>query len=117
MDKLLLGLSTTAVGMLVVFFGLAILIGCIMVMGMIFGKKKEPKKEVAPQNMPAAAPEAIVEEAAEESDDAIIAAITAALVCVWDKKDTGFVVRRVRRIPSAASWQTAARDEQMFNRM
>ena len=45
MDKLLMGLSTTATGMLVVFSGLMILIGCIYVMTLFTAR---PKKKAAP---------------------------------------------------------------------
>ena len=60
MDRLLLGLSTTGVGMLVVFSGLVILIACIYLMTSITGRKRnKPKAEPAP------APKAPVAPAAE----------------------------------------------------
>ena len=67
MDRLLLGLSTTGVGMLVVFSGLVILIACIYIMTSITGRKKAaPKAEAAP--IPAPAPVREIEEAPEEAD-------------------------------------------------
>ena len=48
MDKLILGLSTTGVGMLVVFSGLVILIVCISVMTMFTGRQKAAKAAPAP---------------------------------------------------------------------
>ena len=120
-DKLVIGLSTTAIGMLVVFFGLVILIFCIWVMGKITSKKKRPRSEKLPVTVPARAavpePPVPAAEAEEEADDALIAVLTAAIACVWEDRDKGFVVRRIRRFPAQPSWQTAARDEQMYNRM
>ena len=66
MDRLLLGPSTTGVGMLVVFSGLVILIACIYIMTSITGRKKAaPKAEAAP--IPAPAPVREIEEAPEEA--------------------------------------------------
>lgn len=115
MSNFTIGLSTAAIGMIVVFVGLAILIGCIMLMGLLTKRLKSDDK---PAEAPApAAEEPVQEEETEENDDALVAVITAAVMCVWDKKDTGFVVRRIRRCPVQNSWQSAARDEQMNNRM
>jgi len=120
MDKLMLGLSTTGVGMLVVFFGLVILIVCIYGMTSITGREKKQKKQVAPAPVPA--PAAPVEEPAveEEADDlSVIAAITAAIAAVWQEEgnNTGFVVRRVRRVQSSTARARAARDEQIYSRL
>ena len=118
MDKLLLGLSTTGVGMLVVFFGLVILIACIYVMTSITGRKKAPApvREV-PAPIPAPAVEAA--EAEAEDDGALIAAITAAIAAVWqgEGNQSGFVVRRVRRAQSSTARARAARDEQIYSRL
>ncbi len=117
MDKLMLGLSTTGVGMLVVFFGLVILIACIYGMTSITGREKKQKKQVAPAPVPA--PAAPVEEPAveEEADDlSVIAAITAAIACVWQDETTGFVVRRIRRVQNSPAWQRSGREEQILNR-
>ena len=119
MDQLLLGLSTAGVGMLVVFSGLVILIACIYGMTSITGKKKKelPKPEAAP--LPVAEP--VVEAQAEESADdlSLIAVITAAVAAVWrsEGNQTGFVVRRVRRMQSSTARARAARDEQMYSHL
>ncbi len=98
-ERLLLGGKTTLIGMIVVFVGLAILIGCITLMGMLARdrKKKKVKEEPVAVEMKPAFEPAAEEEATDENDDALIAVITAAVAAVWDKKDTGFTVRRVRR--------------------
>ena len=118
MDKLLLGLSTTGVGMLVVFFGLVILIACIYVMTSFTGRKKAPAPvREAPAPIPAPAQETA--EAEAEDDGAVIAAITAAIAAVWqgEGNQSGFVVRRVRRAQSSTARARAARDEQIYSRL
>ena len=47
MDNLIFGLSTTAVGMLVVFAGLVILIACISIMGLLNKNTGTKKKAVS----------------------------------------------------------------------
>ena len=108
MSSLSLGLATAAIGLLVVFFGLAVLICCILVMTSITDHKKKA---------PAPAPVAVEEAPAEEDNGALIAAITAAIAVVWQDEDTGFVVRRVRRCQNSPAWQRAAREEQMYSHM
>lgn len=116
MDKLLFGLSTTAIGMLVVFFGLVVLIACISCMHALTGKKEN---KPAPAAAAAPAPAPAEAEAPLEDDFAVIAAITAALTAVWqgENAQTGFVVRRVRRIQTSTARARAARDEQIFSRL
>ena len=115
MDNLLFGLGVTAVGMLVVFFGLIVLIGLIKIMTMLSQSKKPKEKEVvAPA--PVAAPAPVeAEAAAPTQDDVLIAVISAAVVATMGE-ETGFVVRRVRRISNAPAWQRAGRDEQVYSR-
>ena len=79
-DNLSLGLSTTAIGMLVVFFGLVILIGCIYLLTVFTRRaKQQPAKEEAkaPEEAPAEAED-------ETDDDELVAVITAAIAAVWD---------------------------------
>ncbi|MBN1778552.1 MAG: OadG family protein [Clostridiales bacterium] len=105
------GLSVAAVGLLVVFAGLIILILCLKLLEFFFmdRQKKLPaaKAEASTAALPAH-PEAIAPE--------VIAAITAAVSAVW-REDTGFVVRRVRRIHSAPAWNRAGRDDQIYSRL
>ena len=119
MERITLGLSTMVIGMLVVFFGLAILIACIYGMTSITGRKsKKAAQEAAPAPAPEPAEEA---EEAEEAEDsgAVVAAITAAIALLWEKekRGDGFVVRRIRRSQSGTTRARAARDEQMFSRL
>ncbi len=117
MDKLLLGLSTTGVGMLVVFSGLVILIACISVLTRITGrKKKAPALNAAP--VAERLPEPPAQEA-EEDDLSVIAVLTAAIAAIWQDEGngSGFVVRRVRRAQSSTARARAARDEQIYSRL
>ena len=119
MDRLLLGLSTTGVGMLVVFSGLVILIACIYGMTAITGRQKKQKQIPAPAPAPAVPATAAEPEPEQEDDLSVIAAITAAIAAVWqdEGKETGFVVRRVRRAQSSTARARAARDEQIYSRL
>ena len=116
MDRLILGLSTTAVGMLVVFSGLVILIACIYGMTSITGRKKALPPRPVPA-LPDIPPVPSAQEAPQEDDLAVIAAITAAVTVLWQEEGNqgGFVVRRVRRVQSSTARARAARDEQIFN--
>ena len=120
MDRLMLGLSTTGVGMLVVFSGLVILIACIYIMTSITGRQRAAaKKEMTLQKapMPAQIPAAPAAEERSEDDLQVIAAITAAIAAVWQDEGnkSGFVVRRVRRVQNSTARARAARDEQMYS--
>ncbi|MBE5786424.1 MAG: sodium pump decarboxylase subunit gamma [Clostridiales bacterium] len=119
MDRLMLGLSTTAIGMLVVFFGLVILILCISGMTLITARKKKekasPKAEIPAQQEMAPAPAEAP--AQEENDEQLIAVITAAIAAVWQNEEQGFVVRRIKRNQSSTPRARAARDEQIFSRL
>ena len=119
MDRLLLGLSTTGVGMLVVFSGLVILIACIYIMTSITGRQREAAKKemtLTPVPLPPLRQKAVEAEEAED-DLQVIAAITAAIAAIWqdEGKDSGFVVRRVRRVQNSTARARAARDEQMYS--
>lgn len=117
MSTLALGLSTTVIGMLVVFFGLIILIALIYCMTALTGRMADKEQasahvEEQPQE------EQAVEEVVEEEDDGELAAvISAAIAAVWNKPESVFVVRRVKRFQNSPAWQRNARDEQMYSHM
>lgn len=117
MEVLSLGISTSVIGMLVVVFGLAVLILCIYAMTSLTGNKKP----AAPKAEPAPAAPVQVEETYVENDDALIAVISAAIAAVWQADESapqsGFVVRRVKRVHNAPAWQKGGREEQMYGRM
>ena len=115
MDNLLFGLGVTAVGMLVVFFGLIVLIGLIKIMTML-SQSKKPKEKEAVAPAPIAAPAPVEAEAAAPTQDDVLIAVISAAVAAAMGEETGFVVRRVRRISNAPAWQRAGRDEQVYSR-
>ena len=116
MSILAYGGQVTAIGLLIVFTGLFLLIFCISVMSWIFkavtGKNKQPKAAEAPAPAPAPVQEATpVEEAPaseeEEVTDPQLIAVIAAAIAAYDTNRT-LVVRSVRR---ASGWKKTARDE------
>lgn len=115
-------LLVTLVGMAVVFLGLFILICFIKLMNLF--RQDKPKKAVqAPAQVHMEAPPAQINDGEavtmdiDLNDDPIIAVITAAIAAAWGDSETGFVVRRVRRVENAPAWQRAARSEQAYSRM
>ncbi len=122
MNNLIFGLSTTAVGMLVVFAGLVILIACISIMGLLnkqsgAGKKAaSAPKATTPPPAPVQ-PETVAAPVQPESDDQLIAVITAAIAAVWQGNQSGFVVRRVRRADTMSARARAAREEQIYTHL
>lgn len=118
MDKLIFGLLVTVIGVLVVFFGLVVLIGLIKLMEIAtsgMGRKKAPKAAPAPAPASAPAPVAEAAPAPEQNDDALIAVITAAVAAMMED-NSGFVVRRVRRISNTPAWSRSGREEQVYSR-
>ena len=81
--KLGYGLGVTVIGLVVVFFALAILIALIMGMTKFFDKSKKPApapaKPAAPAPAPAPVAVAAVEEEPVQDDSEVVAAIMAAL--------------------------------------
>ena len=117
MNSLVFGLSVTAIGLVVVFAGLILLIGFIKLLSFISDGKKSKKTPVQVDDIVEVEPE---EYPAEEDEQGIapetVAAITAAIAAIW-QGDTGFVVRRVRWVHNAAAWNLAGREDQVYSRM
>lgn len=118
---ILYGLQVMVVGLLVVFAGLIILIGCIKLMEIVMRslQKKEKPAAAAPAVEPAVEAEPEVE---EEDEGELIAVITAAVAAMLAGEsgdvadESGFVVRRVRRV-GAPAWNRAGREEQIYSRL
>ena len=121
MNELVFGLSVALIGMGVVFVGLVILIGSIKLISVISADRKGKTAE-APEA--ATADETVVADgtvlaqdvAGESVSQDVMAAIVAAIAAVW-QADTGFTVRRVRRLHNAPAWNCAGRDDQIYSRM
>lgn len=108
------GLSVAVVGLLVVFSGLIILILCLKVLELLFKDRPKRLPEAKAEAQPAALPQQppLSDGIAPE----VIAAITAAVSAVW-QQESGFIVRRVRRIHTAPAWNRAGRDDQIYSRL
>lgn len=115
MNELLFGLSVAAIGIMVVFAGLVLLIGCVKLITLASTERKTKQDKPAAPAEKAVEP-APVAEIPQGVSPETIAAITAAIAAVWEG-DTGFVVRRVRRVHNAAAWNVAGRDDQVYSRM
>ena len=122
--KIVYGLQVAAIGLVVVFLGLAILIGFITLMAQVFkafDARKNAKAEAeraasaaraadaakaAPQVAPA--PEPVVEDV---TDDGELIAVIAAAIAAFTDSDKQLVVRKVRRV---TGWNRASRTEQVY---
>ena len=121
MDKLLFGLNVALIGLLVVFAGLVILIGCIKLISLASEERKGKKPSAAPAPLTAAE---ITAESVIATDEDVtytlapetLAAITGALMTMLGGS-TGFVVRHVRRVHNAPAWNNAGREDQAYSRM
>ena len=119
--KIVYGLQVAAIGLVVVFLGLTILICAVTIMGKIMENataRKEAKaraeaeaaaaKAAAAAPAPVDEPEPVLEEV---TDDSELIAVIAAAIAAFDNSGNGLVVRRVRRV---AGWKNAARAEQVY---
>ena len=122
--KIVYGLQVAAIGLVVVFLGLAILIGFITLMAQVFkafDARKNAKAEAeraasaaraadaakaAPQAAPA--PEPVVEDV---TDDGELIAVIAAAIAAFTDSDKQLVVRKVRRV---TGWRNASKAEQVY---
>ena len=120
--KIAYGLQVAAIGLVVVFLGLAILIGFITLMAQVFKAIDVKKKAAAEAERLAeqarvaeaekAAPVAQAEPEPEDvTDDGELIAVIAAAVAAFTDSDKQLVVRRVRRV---SGWNRASRAEQVY---
>ena len=125
-SKIVYGAQVTAIGLVVVFLGLAILIGFITLMAQVFkavdGKKAAKAAEAARaakaakaaaaakavQAAPAPVAEPVVEEVTDESE---LIAVIAAAIAAFSDGNKQLVVRKVRRV---SGWNRASRAEQVY---
>lgn len=117
-EKVLYGLQVAAIGLAVVFFGLALLIFFIWIMARAFqainGKREGKTKEAAARaeiTAPAAAEPLPVAAPVETVQDAELIAVIAAAIAAFDNSGKRLVVRKVRRV---AGWNKSAREEQVY---
>ena len=122
--KIVYGLQVAAIGLVVVFLGLAILIGFITLMAQVFkafDARKAAKARADEEARLAAeaaaakaapAPQPEPEPVAEDvTDDTALIAVISAAIAAFTDSDKQLVVRRVRRV---SGWNRAGRAEQVY---
>ena len=115
-EALQVGLSTTVVGLAIVFSVLIILMGVLMLFNKIFGKTEkkaavEQPKPAAPVSAPAVKQ---VSAPAEESEEELIAILTAASLNI---STYNLKIKSYRRIPNnAPAWNKAGIKETIDSR-
>ena len=124
--KIVYGLQVAAIGLVVVFLGLAILIAFITLMAQVFkavegrkadkaaeAKRAEEAARAAEAAKAVAAPAAVEPEPVVEdvTDDSALIAVIAAAIAAFTDSDKQLVVRKVRRV---SGWNRAGRAEQVY---
>lgn len=117
-EALQTGLSTTVVGLAIVFSVLIILMLVLMLFNKIFGKTEkkatvEQPKPAAPVSVPAVNHTA----SAEESEEELIAVLTAAIAASLNTSTYNLRIKSYRRIQSnAPAWNKAGIKETIDSR-
>ena len=133
MDKLIIGLEVTLIGLVIVFVMLMLIIGVVKVIALAGGfvdkkteqmnakkaakkaakaKKAQAAKEEPAEPAPAPVPEAVVSEPVQADDTELIAVIAAACAVMMDTVPQNVAVRSVKRVRRTA-WAEAGRRSQM----
>lgn len=116
-DKIGYGGITAVIGIIIVFTGLLIIIGCLVLMSKAFKaaeKCKQKKAEKAAAQTPAPAPAPVAEVAVEPeevTDDSELIAVIAAAIAAFDFGGKSVAIKSVRRVNG---WKNAARSEQVY---
>ena len=101
-----------------------LVIALVGVFFMIKQRSKQAGKSDVPQikindsapALPQASAQAELTSSPETENTALIAAITAAISMMLEAQ-TGFTVKRVKRISNAPTWQKTGREEQIYSRL
>ncbi len=127
-DKIVIGLTTTLLGLVIVFIMLMLIIGVVKLIAVagawvdnLAVKKQEKKAAKLAANTPQKPAEPVVEavsaaevQPAEETDDLeLIAVIAAACAAMMDTSPDNIAVRSVKKVRRTA-WANAGRRSQMM---
>ena len=112
-EKLSIAGETTALGLVVVFACLILLIVVIMILSDILRDRKKPESKL----------EKAIEKPLPEmptvqvQDDELLAVLTAAVAAAMESEgsSTPFVIRSYRRTGGSRAWNRAGRDSQITN--
>lgn len=115
-------LQVMVIGMVVVFTGLVILIGCIKLLSAILAAASK-KSKAAPVEAAEVAPAPMVEDAAYEpitepvTDDGELIAVISAAIAAFSQGGKALAVRSVRKVVAqSTAWSRAGRNEQIGSR-
>lgn len=119
MDLVVFGLSVSVIGAIIVFAGLAMIIGGILLLRTVNRRKDEvlPVVQKQADDIPVVLTAAVAAAMEQAEQERLIAVLTAAVAAMWANEESGFVVRRVRRVSSSPAWQRAGLEEQIYSRM
>lgn len=114
-EALNVGLSTTVIGLVIVFLVLIILMLVVMAMKYIFAKNPEKSGKTAPETI-AVIPSVKADEY-EENEEELIAILTAAVAASLNTSTYNLRIKSYRRIASNSNpWQKAGLNETISNR-
>lgn len=119
MDLVVLGVSLSVVGAIIVLAGLGMIIGGVLLLRSAGKGKEKARPSSSPEagDLPVVLTAAVAAAMEQAEQEQLIAVLTAAVSAMWDNEEAGFVVRRVRRVHTSPAWQRAGREEQIYSRM
>lgn len=113
-EKLLFGLQTAALGLIVVFVALVLIIAMIKIVGLVAralnNKGAKKKAVVAAEKAPEKQPETVQ---TITNDTEIVAVITAAVACMLNTDTSKIRIKSIRKAGGSA-WARAHREEQLY---
>ena len=125
LDKLVLGLQVTLIGLVIVFIMLFLIIGVIKLLAMIIGSiekranHKKAKRDVKVSETVVKKQEEIAElseteaEQEQQTDEELIAVLAAACAAVMGTEPSQVIVKSYKKVRRTA-WASAGRREQMM---
>ena len=125
LDKLVLGLQVTLIGLVIVFIMLFLIIGVIKLLAMIIGSiekranNKKAKRDAKVSETVVKKQEEIAElseteaEQEQQNDEEIIAVLAAACAAVMGTEPSQVIVKSYKKVRRTA-WASAGRHEQMM---
>lgn len=114
-QELAIGGQSIALGLLVVFVCLALIIAVITVLSIVLKDRKKPAEE---SEVEKAVSEPLPQSPVlQVQDDELLAVLTAAVAAAMESEQasTPFVIRSYRRTNGPSAWNKAGRDSQITN--
>lgn len=114
-QELAIGGQSIALGLLVVFVCLALIIAVITVLSIVLKDRKKPAEE---SKVEKAVSEPLPQSPVlQVQDDELLAVLTAAVAAAMESEQasTPFVIRSYKRTNGSSAWNKAGRDSQITN--